>query len=79
MVTNGPVLFANTSFGQSTDYAEVDAGTYDVEVRVASDPPGQGQFVKAFPGVVLSSATTYSVFATGLTADLDAKAVEDSN
>jgi hypothetical protein len=79
MVTNGPVLFAGYEFGQSSDYLEVDAGTYDLEVRVASTPPGQGAFVEAFPGVQLTSTTTYSVFATGLAANLDAKAVEDSN
>lgn len=78
MVTDGPVLFAGYAFGESSEYLEVDAGTYDLEVRVAAEPAGSGAFVKAFPGVVLSSTTTYSVFATGLAANLDAKAVEDN-
>lgn len=78
LVQDGPVLFAGVAFPESTDYSTVPSGTYDLEVRVASDPAGQGAFVKAFPGVVLGDAGTFSIFATGLAESLNANRVQDN-
>ena len=78
VVAGGPVLFEGYSFGQSSDYIEVGAGTYDLEVRFASEPAGNGALVKTFTGVPFSSTEAYSIFATGLAADLNAKGVQDN-
>lgn len=77
-VAGGPVLFPGFEFGESSAYAAVAAGTYDLEVRVAANPAGSGALVKTFSGVSLSSTATYSIFATGLAADLNATAVQDN-
>jgi hypothetical protein len=77
-VVDGPVLFAGFGFGESSDYAQVAAGSYDLEVRVASEPAGRGALVKTFNGVSLQSTASYSIFATGLAAELNAKPVQDN-
>jgi hypothetical protein len=72
-------LFAGFEFREASEYAPVAVGTYDIEVRLASQPAGQGALVTTFPGVTLTSTQTISVFATNVTAELNAKAVLDSN
>ena len=64
-VTGGPVLFKNVAFRKSADYIAVDAGSYDLEVRLA----GTETVALRVPGVKLSAATNYSVFAVGLAGD----------
>jgi hypothetical protein len=64
-VAGGPVLFSNVEFPNATDYAEVDAGTYDLEVR----PAGTEDVALALDGVQLDSGTIYDVFAIGTLAD----------
>jgi hypothetical protein len=61
-VKGGPVLFSNVSFKGVGDYLPVDAGTYDLEVRLA------GTDTVALPvnGLKLDSQTVYTVFAMGL-------------
>jgi len=78
LVQNGPVLFAGIAYQGASDYSTVPAGTYDLEVRIASDPAGQGDFVESFSGVVLGDMTTYSIFATGLAEALNANRVQDN-
>ena len=61
-VKGGPVLFSNIAFKGVGDYTPVDAGTYDLEVRLA----GTDTVALDVPGVALSQKTVYTVFAMGL-------------
>lgn len=67
-VTNGPLLFENVAFQQGTDYLEVAAGTYDLEARVA----GTMTVGLALPNITLVDGNVYTVYATGLLADVGA-------
>ena len=58
----GPVLFSNIAFKKVGDYLPVDAGTYDLEVRVA----GTETVALEVPGLSLTEGTVYTVFAMGL-------------
>ncbi len=64
-VKNGPVLFSNVPFKGVGDYLPVDAGTYDLEVRLA----GTDTVALEVPGVALSDQTVYTIFAMGLAGD----------
>jgi len=61
-VKGGPVLFANTEFGKAYPYQELDAKTYDLEVRLA----GKTDVVLSVPGVAFTAGTIYSIYAVGL-------------
>jgi hypothetical protein len=61
-VKGGPVLFSNVAFKGVGDYLPVDAGTYDLEVRLA----GTDTVALAVPGLSLQNQTVYTVFAMGL-------------
>lgn len=61
-VKGGPVLFSNIAFKGVGTYLPVDAGTYDLEVRLA----GTQTVALAVPGVKLADGTVYTVFAMGL-------------
>ena len=61
-VQGGPVLFSNIAFKEIGDYMPVDAGTYDLEVRLA----GTETVALAVPGLALADGTVYTVFAMGL-------------
>ncbi len=61
-VKGGPVLFENVPFKQAFPYLPVDAGTYDLEVRVHDT----GAVVLEVPGLALADRTVYTVFAMGL-------------
>lgn len=61
-VTGGPVLFSNIPFKGVGDYLPVDAGTYDLEARVA----GTDTVALSVPGVALAEGTVYTIFAMGL-------------
>ena len=58
----GPVLFANVPFKGTGDYLPVDAGTYDLEARLA----GTDTVALSVPGVSLADGTVYTIFAMGL-------------
>lgn len=60
-VTGGPDLFTNVAYADSTEYLEVDPGTYDLEVRQA----GTSIVALPLPGISLQSDTVYTVFAVG--------------
>jgi hypothetical protein len=61
-VKDGPVLFGNVAFKEVGDYLPVDAGTYDLEVRLA----GTDTVALEVPGLALEAGTVYTVFAMGL-------------
>jgi LPXTG-motif cell wall-anchored protein len=61
-VTGGPVLFSDVPFKGVGDYLPVDAGTYDLEARVA----GTDTVALSVPGVALEEGTVYTIFAMGL-------------
>jgi hypothetical protein len=62
VANGGPVLFSNVAFKGVGDYLPVDAGTYDLEVRVA----GTETVALEVPGVALADGTVYTIFAMGL-------------
>lgn len=64
-VTGGDVLVGNLEFPTASDYLEVPAGSYDLEVRVA----GTEDVVLPLPGVELEGGTVYDVYAIGTAAD----------
>lgn len=61
-VAGGPVLFANVPFKGTGDYLPVDAGTYDLEARIA----GTNTVALSVPGVKLEDRKVYTIFAMGL-------------
>lgn len=61
-VKGGPVLFPNVAFKGVGDYLPVDAGTYDLEVRLA----GTDTVALPLDGIQLDAGTVYTVFAMGL-------------
>ena len=67
-LTGGDVLIPNVDFQQGSEYIEVPAGTYDLEARVA----GTMTVGLALPGVMLEAGMVYTVYATGLLADVGA-------
>jgi hypothetical protein len=62
VANGGPVLFSNVPFKGVGDYLPVDAGTYDLEARVA----GTTTVALSVPGVQLDEGTVYTIFAMGL-------------
>jgi len=61
-VKGGPILFSNVAFKEIGDYLPVDAGTYDLEVRLT----GTETVALDVPGLALADGTVYTVFAMGL-------------
>jgi len=70
-VQGGPVLFANKAFKQYTSFTPVDAGTYDLEVRLA----GTATVALPLNGIVLQPGKIYTVFAKGLASGSGAQAL----
>ncbi|GIW04345.1 MAG: cell wall anchor [Thermomicrobiales bacterium] len=64
-VKGGDVLIANLAFPNASDYLEVPAGSYDLEVRAA----GTTTVALELPGVKLDPAMVYDVFAIGQLSD----------
>ncbi len=63
-LTDGTVLFGDYAFKESSPYLPVDAGTYDLQVRLA----GTSTVVLELPGIALDNQTVYTVFAMGFAA-----------
>ncbi len=61
-VTDGPILFEAIPFQGVGDYLPVDAGTYNLEARVA----GTQDVALSLPNITLEEGTVYTVFAMGL-------------
>ena len=70
-VQGGPVLFANRAFKQFTAFTPVDAGTYNLEVRLA----GTTTSVLPLNGIALQPGKIYTVFARGLAGGSGAQAL----
>jgi LPXTG-motif cell wall-anchored protein len=62
VANGGPVLFSNIPFKGVGDYLPVDAGTYDLEARIA----GTETVALSVPGVTLADGAVYTIFAMGL-------------
>ena len=60
-LTGGAVVFGNKSFKDYTAFTPLDAGTYDLEVRVA----GTTTVALPLPGITLQAGKIYTVFAKG--------------
>jgi hypothetical protein len=60
-LTDGTVVFGNKAFGQYTPFTPLDAGTYNLQVRVA----GTSTVVLNLPNIVLENGNIYTVFAKG--------------
>jgi hypothetical protein len=72
-VTGGPVVFGDVQFSEVVGFTPLDAGTYDLEVRLA----GTGTVVLSLPGISLSDGTIYTVFARGFAGGGAAGAADD--
>ncbi|MBS3792966.1 DUF4397 domain-containing protein [Candidatus Bipolaricaulota bacterium] len=59
--SDGSVVFGDVAFRESSTYAQLPAGSYDLEVRVA----GTMDIALSVPGVMLEEGTNYTVFAIG--------------
>jgi hypothetical protein len=64
-VTGGDVLIENLEFPNASDYLEVPAASYDLEVR----PTGTMDVALELPGVELEGTMVYDVFAIGQLGD----------
>ena len=76
IAANGDVLVPGLTYPNASDYAEVPADTYDLEVLAA----GTSQAAISAPGTALADGTVYSAFAVGTAAagDLDIILTTDS-
>ncbi len=64
-VTGGDVLIENLAFPEASDYLEVPAASYNLEVR----PTGTADVALALPGVAFDAGSVYSVYAIGHVGD----------
>ena len=60
-VTGGDVLVGDLAFPNASDFLDIPAGTYDLEVRVA----GTEDVALPLPGVEIEANTLYNVYAIG--------------
>lgn len=60
-LTDGTVIFGNVAFGEHVDFTPLDAGMYDLEVRVA----GTNTVALELSGISLVDGAIYTVFAKG--------------
>ena len=61
-LTNGTVVFGDYVFKEASAFTPLDAGTYDLQVRLA----GTSTVVLSLPGITLNNGKIYTVFAKGL-------------
>lgn len=69
---DGDALFSGAEFPGITDYAELDAGTYDLEIRLPD-----GTQVLPLEGTELAADTVYSIFAINTVDSLEVLALVD--
>lgn len=67
----GDVVFGNKAFREYTAFTPLNAGTYDLEVRVA----GTSNSVLPLPGITLEAGKIYTVFAKGFVGVTGAQAL----
>jgi hypothetical protein len=60
-LTDGTVIFGNIAFGEYEGFTPLNAGTYDLQVRVA----GTDIVALELPGINLTNGAIYTVFAKG--------------
>ena len=70
-VTGGAVVFPNQTFKGYTAFTPLNAGTYNLEVRLA----GTSTVVLPLPGIVLQAGKIYTVFAKGFVGGAGAQAL----
>ena len=70
-LAGGSVLIGDKSFKQYTSFVPLDAGTYDLEVRLA----GTSSVVLPLPGITLTAGKIYTVFAKGFVGGTGAQAL----
>jgi len=63
-LTDGTIVFGQNAFLDYTAFTPLDAGTYDLQVRVA----GTDTVALDLPGIALENGKVYTVFAKGLLA-----------
>lgn len=66
-VAGGPVLFGSVAFKDATGYLPVDAGTYDLEARLA----GTESVALSVPNVTLEEGSVYTIYAMGFASGND--------
>ena len=70
-LTGGGVVFPNVAFKGYVDFTPLDAGTYDLEVRLE----GTSTVVLPLPGITLQAGKIYTVFAKGFVGGTGDKAL----
>jgi hypothetical protein len=60
--TDGNIIFEDYEFGENSDFTPIPAGSYDLQVRLASD---NETVVLSLPGIALGDGKIYTVFAKG--------------
>jgi len=70
-LTDGTVVFGNFAFRDYSDFTPLNAGTYDLQVRLA----GTTTVVLDLPGITLEAGTIYTVFAKGFVNGTGAQAL----
>lgn len=68
---NGSAVFPNVAFKSATSFTPLDAGTYNLEVRVA----GTSTVALPLPNITLEAGKIYTVFAKGLLSGSGAQAL----
>jgi hypothetical protein len=71
-LVGGDALFSGAEFKAITDYQELDAGTYDLEIRTPA-----GDQVLDLSGTMLEENTVYSVFAINTADQLEVLVLKD--
>ena len=71
-LVGGDTLFSGAEFKAITDYQELDAGTYDLEIRTP-----EGDQVLDLSGTMLEENTVYSVFAINTADQLEVLVLKD--
>lgn len=70
-LTDGTVVFDNQAFRGYTAFTPLDAGSYDLQVRLAGTPT----VVLNLPGIAVADGKIYTVFARGLVGGSDEQAL----
>lgn len=71
VASSGAVVFSNIEFKESTAFTPLDAGTYNLDVRVA----GTSTVALVLPPVTLQAGKIYTVFAKGFLTGTGAQAL----
>jgi hypothetical protein len=71
VASSGAVVFGNKSFKEATAFTPLDAGTYNLDVRVA----GTTTVALVLPAITLQAGKIYTVFAKGFLGGTGAQAL----